>query len=95
MRPCLIVVNDDWMGAAERNQFINVDSNDALVLSLDFRLGAATVTAVALQVDNGKVTRIPKSRKDALDFSGFLDDVRQLQPGDPAMQLFILTRRSQ
>ena len=32
-RPCMLVVNDDWPAAAEKNQYLNVESDDTLTLN--------------------------------------------------------------
>jgi hypothetical protein len=52
------------------------------------------VTIAPVIVENGKVTRVPKSRKEARDYSGFMDETRRLRIGDPTLQLFILPRKS-
>ena len=91
-RPCLIVVNDDWTTAAEKNQYVNVEGANSLVLDIPFNAAEIEVTVAPVLVESGKVTRIPKSRKEARDYSGFMDDVRRLRATDPRRQLFILTR---
>jgi hypothetical protein len=47
-----------------------------------------------LTVENGKVVRMPKSRKDARDYSGFVEELRKLRLRDPERQLFVLPRKS-
>jgi len=91
-RPCLIVVNDDWVAAAERKQFLNVEENSTLVLEIPFPMAEVEVTAAPVLVENGKVTRVPKSRKEARDYSSFVDEQRRLRMTDPKKQLFILKR---
>jgi hypothetical protein len=93
-RPCLIVVNDDWATAAEKNHYVNVDGDDALQLEIAFPVSEVEVTIAPVLVESGKVTRVPKSRKEARDYTGFTDDTRRLRLTDPRRQLFILTRRS-
>lgn len=93
-RPCLIVVNDDWVAAAEKNQFVNVGADDTLVLQIAFPTSEVEVTVAPVLVESGKVTRVPKSRKEARDYSGFSDDTRRLRVTDPRKQLFILVRKS-
>ncbi|MBL8755964.1 MAG: hypothetical protein JNK15_21895 [Planctomycetes bacterium] len=93
-RPCLVVVNDDWVGAAEKNQFVNVDGDDALRLEIPFTAAEIEVTIAPVLVESGKVTRVPKTRKEARDYSGFMDDTRRLRLLDPMRQLFILARKS-
>ncbi len=92
-RPCLIVVNDDWVGAAERNQFVNVADNGALRLEVAFPVAEVEVTAAPVLVESGKITRVPKSRKEAVDYSGFMDDQRKLRATDHPRVLFILRRK--
>lgn len=91
-RPCMVVVNDDWPAAAEKSQFVNVE-NDELTLTLPFPSSEVEVTIAPVIVENGKVTRVPKSRKEARDYSGFMDETRRLMLGDPKLQLFILPRK--
>ncbi len=93
-RPCLIVVNDDWVTAAEKNQFVNVDSDDLLRLEIPFPSAEIEITMAPVMVESGKVTRVPKTRKEARDYSGFMDDTRRLKLTDPKRQLFILARKS-
>ena len=47
-----------------------------------------------VRVESGKVTRVPKSRKEARDYSNFMDDVRRLRLTDPRVHMFILVRKS-
>lgn len=92
--PCMIVVNDDWAAAAEKNQFVNLEGNTPLVLEIPFPTAEVEVTVAPVRVESGKVTRVPKSRKEARDYSNFMDDVRRLRLGDPRVHLFILVRKS-
>jgi hypothetical protein len=92
-RPCLIVVNDDWVGAAERNQFVNVADANTLKLEIAFPVAEVEVTAAPVLVESGKITRVPKSRKEAVDYSGFVDEQRKLRSTDPRRVLFILRRK--
>lgn len=93
-RPCLVVVNDDWAAAAEKNQVVNVAEDDELVLEIEFPSAETVVTMAPLTVENGKVVRMPKSRKDARDYSGFVEELRKLRLRDPERQLFVLPRKS-
>ncbi len=91
-RPCLVVVNDDWVAAAEKNQYVNVERDDALQLVLSFPSSEVEVTVAPVIVENGKVARVPKTRKEARDYSLFVDESRRLLITDPRRQLFILPR---
>jgi hypothetical protein len=93
-RPCLIVVNDDWVAAAEKNHFVNVDGDNTLALEIPFVSSEVEVTVAPVLVESGKVTRVPKSRKEARDYTGFTDDTRRLRFTDTRRQLFILMRKS-
>jgi hypothetical protein len=93
-RPALIVVNDDWAVAAENNQFVNVDGNSPLRLEIAFPSAEVEVTVAPVLVESGKVTRVPKSRKEARDYTGLMDDVRRLRVTDPRVHLFVLVRKS-
>lgn len=91
-RPCMVVVDDDWPAAAEKEQFVHV-TGDELKLTLPFRSSEIEITVAPVMVENGKVTRVPKSRKEAVDYSGFKEETRRLRITDPALQLFILARK--
>lgn len=93
-RPCLVVVEGDWVAAAEKNQYVNVNDDDVLTLDLPFRASEIEITMAPVIVENGKVTRVPKSRKEASDYSGFVDESRRLLITDPKRQLFFLRRKS-
>lgn len=93
-RPCLIVVNDDWVGAAEKNQFVNVATDDTLTIEIPFASAEVEITVAPVLIEGGKVARSPKSRKEARDYSGFMDETRRLMLRDPRRQLFILPRKS-
>lgn len=93
-RPCLVVVNDDWATAAEKGQLVNVASDDDLTIEIPFPSPEVVVTIAPVMVENGQVARMPKSRKEARDYSGFVEELRTLQLRDPSRQLFILTRKS-
>jgi len=93
-RPCLVVVNDDWATAAEKNYYVNVGGDDTLNLEISFPVSEVEVTIAPVLVESGKVTRVPKSRKEAREYTGFTDDTRRLRLTDPRRQLFILVRKS-
>jgi hypothetical protein len=93
-RPCMIVVDDDWAGAAEKSQFVNLDGSAPLTLTLPFTSAEVEITVAPVLVESGKVARVPKSRKEARDYSGYMDDVRRLRLRDAPVVLFILVRKS-
>lgn len=93
-RPCLVVVNDDWVAAAEKSQYVNVTDDDSLQLVLPFSSSEVEVIMAPVMVESGKVTRVPKSRKEARDYSGYMDESRRLIMTDTKRQLFILPRKS-
>jgi hypothetical protein len=93
-RPCMIVVNQDFQTATEKNQFVNVGSDNELPIEIQFPSGEVEITVVPLMVEGDRITRVPKSRKEGVDYSGFLDDTRKLRPSDTRRHLFILARRS-
>jgi hypothetical protein len=59
-----------------------------------FPTAEVEVTVAPVRVESGKVTRVPKSRKEARDYSNFMDDVRRLRLTDPRVHLFILVRKT-
>ena len=89
-RPCLVVINDDWIAAADKNQVVNVAENDVLKLNLEFRASEIEVTIAPLIVDGTVISNMPKSRKEACELSGFMDETRRLKMTDPAKQFFVL-----
>lgn len=89
---CLVVVNDDWVGAAEKKQFVNLDGHSPLVMKIEFPSSEVEVTMAPVGTEGGKVTRVPKSRSEARDYSGFQDESRRLRLGFPRRMLFILPR---
>lgn len=93
LRPCLIVINDDWIGAAEKNQVVNVAGDDTLTLTLEFKSAEVEVTVAPLTVEGNTVRRMPTSRRDATADSTFRDEVRRLRLTDPQRQLFILAHQ--
>ncbi len=93
-RPCLVVVNDDWVTAAEKNQFVNLAGDDSLSLTIEFRSSEVEVIMAPILTEGGKPTRVPKSRKEARDYSNFMDEPRKLQFNDPRRVLFILPKKS-
>lgn len=93
-RPCLVVVNDDWATAAEKSHVVNVSEDDELALEIEFPSAEVVVTMAPVLVENGQITRVPKSRKEAREYSGFVEELRKLRLRDPSRQLFILTRKT-
>ena len=93
-RPCLIVIDDDWASAADKNHVVNVTGDDKLELTLEFRSAEIEVTVAPLTVDGDVVSTMPRSRKEARDVSGFMDETRRLKVTDPATQFFILPYKS-
>src|SRR5262245_3737044 len=93
-RPCLVVVNDDWVAAAEKSQYGNVPEDDAPPLVLTFPSSEVEFIMAPVMVESGKVTRVPKSRKEARDYSGYMDESRRLILTDTKRQFFILPRKS-
>lgn len=90
-RPVLIVVNDDWVDAWDKNQVVNVSGNDELSLTIPFPSSTVEITVAPLTVDGNVVANKPMSRKDARDLSGFNDEMRSLRLTDPVKHLFVLT----
>lgn len=91
--PAMIVIGDDWLGAAERQQFVNLDNRDStLALDVTFDRGEIEITVAAVPVhpDTGKPQRVPKSRSEPNEF---VAEPRRLRLTDPEVQLFILPRR--
>ena len=93
-RPCLVVINNDFPGAEQKNQVVNVDSDDVLTLDLEFPAREVVVTVAPLRVVNNKVTKYPRSSRESWD-TGYSDETRTVRIDDPTRVLFILPRRAQ
>jgi hypothetical protein len=92
--PCLVVVGDDWAGAEEKQQFVNVGSDNTLSLPLTFDRPELDVTVAAVVVEaDGTPRRNLRSRKDSSDATGFIAEPRTIRSTDPVRHLFILRRR--
>lgn len=92
--PCLVVIGDDWAGAAQKQQLVNVGSDDTLGLTVEFVRPEMDVIVVAVPLDPaGKVRAMPKSRTESTELTDFIGDVRRLRATDPARNLFILRKR--
>lgn len=91
--PAIVVVGDDWIGAAQKKQFVNVgNKDDELSLPLTFDRGSVEVTVAAVEInpDTGEPERVPRSR---MDRSDYVAEPRRIEPTDPVKALFILQRR--
>jgi hypothetical protein len=92
--PCLVVIGDDWAGAAQKQQLVNVGSDNTLNLTVEFTRPEMDVIVVAVPLDpSGKVRAMPKSRTESTELTDFLGDVRRLRAKDPERSLFILRKR--
>lgn len=93
--PCLVVIGDDWSGAAEHNQLVNVAGDDTLALTVAFARPEVDIIVAAVPVDpaTGKPRKFPKSRTESTDATGFLADARRIRLTDPERNLFILRRK--
>ena len=92
-RPCLVVINDDFPSAEQNNQFVNVGGDDVLELELEFASREINVTMAPVRVNNGKVTKVPRSARESWE-AGFTDERRLVRIDDPKRVLFILQRKS-
>ncbi|MCC7062789.1 MAG: hypothetical protein IT456_08305 [Planctomycetes bacterium] len=93
--PCIVVLGDDWAGAAENNQYVNVGGDNSLALKVPFDRPEVDIVVAAVPVDpaTGKPRIQPKSRTESSDATGFLADFRRVRLTDPERNLFILRRR--
>jgi hypothetical protein len=93
--PCIVVVGDDWAGAAEHNQYVNLGGDNTLTLKVPFDRPEVDIVVAAVPVDaaTGKPRIQPKSRTESTDATGFLADYRRVRLTDPERNLFILRRR--
>jgi hypothetical protein len=92
-QPCLIVIGNDFGGAVENKQVVNLDGDRPLGLDIQFEQPEVVIMAIPLKVDeNGKVVKMPSSRSEARNLARRKDDSRTLRLRDPKMQLFVLQR---
>ncbi|MFN3241658.1 MAG: hypothetical protein ACE37K_09120 [Planctomycetota bacterium] len=86
--PCLIVIDDEWDKAAENNQVVNMNGDDELKVTVEFRASEIEVTVAPLAPGSNVM---PRSRSEAIQMSQFMDDMpRRLRMDDPAKHLFVL-----
>lgn len=91
---CLVVVGDDWAGAAQKKQLVNVGGDNTLSLTVEFTRPEMDITVAAVPLDaNGQPRAMPKSRAESTELTSFLADVRRLWADDPERPLFILRKR--
>ena len=90
-RPCLIVVDDAWVEAADKNQVVNFPSDNTLPVTIEFRSSEVEITVAPLRVSGDQISSMPRSRMEAIQSSDFkADEPRRLRLTDPDKQLFIL-----
>jgi hypothetical protein len=86
---CLVVVEDDWRGAAEHNRVAG--NRGPLALDIVFEKPTVEITVMQVAVDDsGKLVAPPTSRSSD---SEYRTEVRLIGQNDPPDQLFILERR--
>jgi len=92
--PCLVVIGDDWAGAAQKKQFVNVGTDNTLDLTVEFVRPEMDIIVAAVPLDaNGQPRALPKSRAESTELTDFLADVRRLWADDKEIELFILRKR--
>lgn len=92
-RPAMVVIDQDWVGAAERRQFVNVEGDDELTLTLTFDKSEIQIDIAPIPVENGAPTSLPKRPLDCVELTGFQSQFRTVRPGDARKQLFIVWRK--
>lgn len=87
--PCLIVIDDEWDTAADKNQVVNANGgDDQLSVTVEFRNSEVEVTVAPLAPGSNV---LPRSRSEAIQMSRFVDDLpRRLRIDDPKKHLFVL-----
>jgi hypothetical protein len=86
---CLVVIGDDWQGAAENQRVAG--AKGPLPVELVFERPTVDVTVMQVAVDDaGRMLAPPISRSSD---SEYRSEVRQIGQNDPPDQLFILDRR--
>ncbi|MEO6593542.1 MAG: hypothetical protein ABIP94_02175, partial [Planctomycetota bacterium] len=92
--PCIVVIGDDWSGAADKRQFLNADTT-TLNLPVQFKFPAVTLTAAAMEFDaEGKPLNNLSTRSAAIEVSDYLTDVREeVRFTDPEVILFVLRKK--
>lgn len=90
--PCLVVVDGDWAGAAQRKQFINLNGNEPLQLELTFDQPKHQVEVVPVRVVNGEVNKVPLTELESLAETDRRLERRELFAGDAEKQKFVISR---
>lgn len=94
--PAIVVVDQDWIGAAEKKQFVNVD-NKSLPITIAYPDGRqeveVTVAAILVDPDDAsKITWSPTRSTDTNPAIAEKPELRRLRLLDPVRQLFILDK---
>lgn len=91
--PAIVVVDQEWLRAAENKQFVNIDSK-TLPLTLEYpgdrQEIEITVAAIKIDPDTHEITWVPKRSTDAHATVSEHNSSRRLRLTDPKLQLFIL-----
>lgn len=90
--PCLVVVDGDWAGAADRGQLVNVGGVETLSLEIAFKSPQVNIVAAPVPVDpaTGKPSKLPKSRDESKAMTDYLCDHRDLMITDQQKTLLIV-----
>lgn len=90
--PCMVVVDGDWPGAVQREQYVNLNGNQPLQLELTFDKPKHQIEVVPVPVVNGKVDPVVKTEIQSYNETSRRVDRRELLPGDATKQLFVIAR---
>ncbi|MCR9246356.1 MAG: hypothetical protein NXI31_15090 [bacterium] len=92
---CLVVVGDDWAGAAEQNRVVNVGGDDQATLELTFDKPEISiiVAAIPMNESTGEIDALPTSRSNSTASTSYIAGTRKLRVDDAPTQLFILEQR--
>lgn len=93
--PCLVVVGDDWDGAATNQRVVNVAGDDQIAIDITFETPEVSIICAAVRKNEstGEVDAMPKSRTESTEATTFVAGTRRLRATDAPNVLFILERK--
>ncbi len=92
---CLVVIGDDWDGAATASQIVNVKGDDSVRIEVPFDAPEVSIICAAIRTNatTGEPDSLPTSRSESTEATKFVAGTRRLRVDDAPKVLFILERK--
>ncbi len=93
---CLVVIGDDWDGAATASQLVNIKGDDQVKVQVPFEAPEVTIICAAVKTNatTGEPDSMPTSRSESTEATGFVAGTHRLRADDATKVLFILERKN-